>query len=979
MAVRNPEWYDLNESRSWPVADQATLLDDNGLVLPNDVIVDISLKFPAELGESAFVSTVTFGPRIVTVTILGSAFGTPPIAAVTVIHPVDPYRHYQLEPLYPGVGGWIVFGKGVLERKSQSFVFSTPQQSVLMPHTARHYHPAPVTGISKLHTVPALTGIVKLSGGNDIEIVSESREIDGTVRKAVVIRLAHEGTTPSGVNLFELYAGPCSGRAETGNCGDPQPIEFINSVPPDCCGNINIVFHGCSDLFSIDGECGALVECGFGLKDACIRQDHLPDADGKLPNEYDDICAISISSSLSSSSSVIDPPDDLSSESIPGVDPGVGGGDIGGGGLPVGDDPEDGVFRIVLLPDTQYYAESIVDYDPPLIDIFTLQTEWIAEKQELLKIRFVGHLGDIVEHGNNGGDPVEWDRVDGAMAVLDSAGIPYHVVPGNHDADTIDDRSSFVRFLEYFGPARYASMPGYMGASPSGLSAYFILPMEGRNYMYMGLALECDGAELSWAQSILDSCTNIPTIVSTHKFIRPDNDLGNEQFGGNSGQQLWDDLIYDNEQIFLVVNGHADGSVRESQSDPVGWSVALNAAGKSVIMVHTDFQTWLWGGNGYLRLIKFDELNSTLRFDVYSPLRNRSNPAPDCEAIFSGYDFVYRLGPKELLDCVGVCQPYIEDFSDGFAQNFTPMMGEFVVADDLPITLDPFMEVDPAPDIPAEYGGKSLRQHFENDPDSKTWSEYTAIVCPRSNFACVDCNQAWEADVDFTLRFVGMATSLYQCGFLLNVRHLSEIEKSFCGVYVNLDFVNPETQTLDAVSFDSDSATFDQSIPAGSSEPFGPDEVIERATVVGNTPYSSPHVGYVLDNVLHVRAHIAPHPNGLSPPVAATITIRIYNDLPTLTADNDGVVDTVSTTPDGATEIVIQKPVGFDGYNILRSWRALCQEDDAITAGDIIACRDGWIDHTFTFDVENYDPNADIGFIANRSVLEVHRVEVREA
>lgn len=288
MSARNIEWYDLNESRSWPLADQATEIDDSGNRLPHNLIADLNIWFPDTLGTYAYVGSVTVGPNIATITIMGNGVA---IGAVSVVAPIDPYRHYPLQALYPGVAGWVVFGSALNEGVLQSYRFSNPQQSLLIPHVARKYRTPPVTGIGKLGLSSALTGVVRLQGGNDIEIVKEEREIDNVVRDVAVIRLRKDDSVTDDTEVLAKYLGPCDTRPESRNCGGEEPIEFINSVAPDCCGNITVEFRGCSDVRFIQNEsCSVAVGCEFGLSDACVTQDRLPDEDGRLPNEYADLC-----------------------------------------------------------------------------------------------------------------------------------------------------------------------------------------------------------------------------------------------------------------------------------------------------------------------------------------------------------------------------------------------------------------------------------------------------------------------------------------------------------------------------------------------------------------------------------------------------------------------------------------------------------------------------------------------------------------
>ena len=302
---RNLEWYELNEQRSWPLGDQASLIDDNGERLPHQLLADINVWFPNILGDYVFLGAITVGPSIATITLLGTGAGTPPVAAVSVSGDIEPYVHYALEPLYPGVGGWVVFGSGLKERVTRSYRFSTQEQSILIPHVARKYAPALMPTIGSLNSITALSGIVRLKGGDDIEIVKESREINDIVRDVAVIRLKSKPEIDTGENLLEKYAGPCGQRPESNNCGGTPPIEFINSVTPDCCGNITIEFRGCANVIFVQNEsCSVAVGCQLGLGDACVTPDRLPDDDGNLPNTYDNPCDTAETSSLVEEESV---------------------------------------------------------------------------------------------------------------------------------------------------------------------------------------------------------------------------------------------------------------------------------------------------------------------------------------------------------------------------------------------------------------------------------------------------------------------------------------------------------------------------------------------------------------------------------------------------------------------------------------------------------------------------------------------------
>lgn len=301
--LRNQAWYNENESRSYPIDDAASAIDDSGVLVRNHVLADLQVKFPREAGYYGYVGALTVTPQLVTLVILAvdtpaasSTCNTPvssrppvPVAAVTVLQPVEQGRHYPLDSMYPGAGGWVVFGSGVEEPDVYSARFAGVSQSMLSPKAASYYSPLPVQSVAKLRNAYELTGVVQLLGGSDVEIVSAEREIAGVTRDVIVFRLRDTQVEGESRNVFSLYTGPCGTRPESRNCGDPAPIEYLGTVGPDCCGNVFIEFRGCA-LVADAGALGVVVDCELGLIDACTRPNRLPDSDGNLPNSYTNYC-----------------------------------------------------------------------------------------------------------------------------------------------------------------------------------------------------------------------------------------------------------------------------------------------------------------------------------------------------------------------------------------------------------------------------------------------------------------------------------------------------------------------------------------------------------------------------------------------------------------------------------------------------------------------------------------------------------------
>lgn len=292
----NENWYTLSGTRRYPVDDACTGEGDGGERLPNNLIVDASVRLPSALGKSVAVSSVVVSKTLVSITLVavaeppvvpaGASAGAAafvPLGAVSVRLPLQQGRPYPISPMAEGVGGWLVFGEGV--ETPFNARFSTPQQATLNPKTSRFYRELPVQSVAKLNSSVRLEGVVTVKAGPDLEIFGADRMIDGVTVPAMIVRLRQN--TPK--NLFDAYRGPCSGRPESNTCDRPA-VEYINTVGPDCDGNLTIRFPSPMRASRLAGGGGQVIDYPYGLIDACTRDDRLPAADGRLPNEYDDEC-----------------------------------------------------------------------------------------------------------------------------------------------------------------------------------------------------------------------------------------------------------------------------------------------------------------------------------------------------------------------------------------------------------------------------------------------------------------------------------------------------------------------------------------------------------------------------------------------------------------------------------------------------------------------------------------------------------------
>ena len=321
-------------------------------------------------------------------------------------------------------------------------------------------------------------------------------------------------------------------------------------------------------------------------------------------------------------------------------------------------------FTVAVIPDTQNYVDS-ANPQPQSLATFLGETRFLAQHRHELKLAFVTHVGDVVQHGDgtNGvagdaswGAGAEWERAAQAIEVLAASGVPFGLSPGNHDYDSHEYKTGSrplrgsVMWTRYFGPeSRYfAGKRWYGGASTDlhnpGMSSYQVFKAAGRRFLHISLEMEAGDAALAWAQRVIDAHRGDPTIVTTHAFLDPPADtdarlplevpahrieasyLTDSPGGWNGAQEVWEKLIVKNDQIFMVVCGHAWNPTVNGVSVSENVRIGMNEAGHTVYQVLSDYQgntSASVGGDGWLRLMEFDLDARNIHFTTFSPVRDQ--------------------------------------------------------------------------------------------------------------------------------------------------------------------------------------------------------------------------------------------------------------------------------------------------------------------------------------------------------------------
>lgn len=221
------QFENANEGRSYPFADNATLVSDSGEVLPDGVVADMHLVVPK--GMDASLASVYLSGRMLSVCIKVESAGKV-VAALSRTVKADvfePYVPYAMEKLTGSedVGGVVTFGQ--VEFPSVPTVYRFSRKRIPLAESAvAKYTPAKLRKIVDDRTGESVSGDVKVKFSAHVDV---SRDEDGV---HLVLR--------QGSNDVLLPA--CDRVVHSDPCG-ATPVQSINGVLPDDKDRIAIWFH----------------------------------------------------------------------------------------------------------------------------------------------------------------------------------------------------------------------------------------------------------------------------------------------------------------------------------------------------------------------------------------------------------------------------------------------------------------------------------------------------------------------------------------------------------------------------------------------------------------------------------------------------------------------------------------------------------------------------------------------------------------
>jgi len=342
-------------------------------------------------------------------------------------------------------------------------------------------------------------------------------------------------------------------------------------------------------------------------------------------------------------------------------------------------------FRIAMIPDTQNYVDYTHQRDQGFaLDAsrqFIQQMAWVAARARSKggDIAFVASVGDVWQHQTllideahaarglgrleksffaDAFSPtqavfdVEIPKAIEGYELIDAAGIPFGVAPGNHDYDAMWSVVGFApnfdkkpieltfapedmgmlhiggldNFRSAFGDDKkfFADKDWYKASFRGGANSAQVFEAGGYRFLHLALEMAADDEVVAWAQSVIDAHPKHPTIITTHDYLdsraerlpNPIVDLDRvDPDHHNSADELFAKLIAPNDQVFMLLCGHEHGQALR---------IDRNEAGHAVYQILADYQdrgqsgldagqppdAFRRGpvgiGDGWLRLLEFD-------------------------------------------------------------------------------------------------------------------------------------------------------------------------------------------------------------------------------------------------------------------------------------------------------------------------------------------------------------------------------------
>jgi 3',5'-cyclic AMP phosphodiesterase CpdA len=294
--------------------------------------------------------------------------------------------------------------------------------------------------------------------------------------------------------------------------------------------------------------------------------------------------------------------------------------------LPAPRPPAGDEYTIVLVPDTQRFAEQTGGLQSSVI---THLVEWVVANRTTWNVQALAQVGDIV----NNTQAVQYERALAWYQLLDGAGLPYAVAIGNHDYANVAARDSSL-YNSYFSQAHYTARPwwngGFFEANRTD-NLWFTATLGGERVLFVTLEFQPRAEVVAWADALLTAHAGERAILVTHDFMTPTGAFSTARAitGGRVGQELYAELVSRHANVFLVLSGHhARGSAYRHDR-----ATGANYLYFDPMLLDGTSSPATWGNEGYAQLLVISPGKRTIRVMTFSP--DRATHRTDVKALFT--------------------------------------------------------------------------------------------------------------------------------------------------------------------------------------------------------------------------------------------------------------------------------------------------------------------------------------------------------
>lgn len=273
-------------------------------------------------------------------------------------------------------------------------------------------------------------------------------------------------------------------------------------------------------------------------------------------------------------------------------------------------------FRIIVIPDTQWNSMKWPELNENT-------TKWIAAKRDAKNIKFVLHVGDMVQ---NAGSEQEWANFDKAITHLDG-NVSYALAPGNHDVKPTAEGQTATLFNEHFPLSRMAKQKTFGGSFPEGKSdnTYHTFTGGGIEWLVITLTYNPNDEELKWASDVAAKHPDHRAIIVTHCYLS-----GPKR--NSVGDNIWKNFVSKHENIAMVFCGHVIAVAR------------ITSEGEKDNTVHQMLFDWQnpnnQDPNTYIAIVEIDPDEKRLSVNSYSPTLDQEKTDAACKFVLENVDFL---------------------------------------------------------------------------------------------------------------------------------------------------------------------------------------------------------------------------------------------------------------------------------------------------------------------------------------------------